>query len=313
MTASSQLPEEPAAAAVDGQATPWNAGGDAPQWLEVDLGGPTTLQRVGMKINQWPPGVTRHQVWARQATGQQVLVAEFNGYTTIDMALAYELPLPLANVTAVRFLTLASPAWVSWREVEVVSAPPAALAACVGTATAGASLYRWPGLDQPPISSLGAGQAAYVDGALTLADGSAWRRVGAGLWAEAGGLTLAGACDDPALAGQPLPLVVPVTFDVTVPAHTEGEVFISGSFPGTALPAWVPHSVRLLPSGSHWTVTLELPVGSEFEYVYTRRPFDSIERPASCGETVPRTGVVTDTPMTLEDMVVKWHDLDGCE
>src|SRR5690606_19693505 len=104
---------------------------------------------------------------------------EFYGYTSIDMTLAYDLPLPLPDVTAVRILTLETPAWVSWREVEVISAPAAAQAACVGTATIAASLYRWPGLDQPRVSSLAAGQAAYLDGALTLEDGGQWRRLGA--------------------------------------------------------------------------------------------------------------------------------------
>jgi hypothetical protein len=212
----------------------------------------------------------------------------------------------------VRIFTLESPSWVGWGELEVISAPPATLRACVGTAAAGASLYRWPGLDQPQVSNLAAGQAAYLDGTQTLADGSQWWRVGAGLWAEAGRLALAGDCEAAELAGQPLPLTVPVTFNVAVPANTEGEVFIAGEFPGTDLPAWVAYSVLMEPAGGQWTVTVDLPAGSAFEYVYTRGTFDNIERPESCGETVPRAVVVAEAPMTLDDRVVKWHDLDGC-
>ncbi len=305
---SRQLPDQPASAAVDGRSIAYGAGDYPPQWVEVQLDAPTAIQRVGMTVSQWPPGLTRHQVWARLASGAQVLVAEFYGFTTVEINLAYDLPLPLPDVTAVRFLTLESPSWVGWTEVEVISSPPGAEAACLGTASAVTPLRRWPGLSHPAVSQLAAGEAAYLDGRATADDGSAWRRVGAGLWAVESNLSLAGACDSAALNGQPLPLSVPVTFDLTAPAGTLGEVFIAGRFPGTQLPAWVPYSILLLPQDDGLSVTVDLPVGSGIEYVYTRGSFDTIERPASCGEPVPRRVTVAPEPMRLEDTVVKWRD-----
>lgn len=179
--ASSQLGENPARAAVDGTSAPWNAGNYAPQWIEIALDEPTTIQQIGMSIEQWPPGNTRHQVWARMQDGTQVLMAEFYGFTSIDGRLVYRLPIALDNISAVRILTLQSPAWVAWREIEVVSAPAAVAEACIGQVLETARLHRWPGNDEPHVSQLSAGQLAYLDGQLNTADGSQWLRVGAGL------------------------------------------------------------------------------------------------------------------------------------
>jgi hypothetical protein len=55
-------------------------------------------------------------------------------------------------------------------------------------------------------------------------------------------------------------------------------------------------------------VTIDLPVGTQVEYVYTRSSWESIERP---GDTPPRTFTVEDTsPMERDERVEKWQDLD---
>lgn len=307
---SRQNPGQPGTQAVDGQSSGWSAGDYPPQWVEVVLDGPTTIQRVGMTIEQWPPGDTRHQVWAKFADGSQMLVAEFAGFTTVDMNLSHDLPIPLEGVTAVRFLTLKNPSWVGWKEVEVISAATPDETVCYGTTANGADLHRWPGAEQPRISGLAAGQRAVLDGRASAADGSEWWRVGGGLWLAAERLTFSGDCDSPRLAGEPLPLAVPVTFRVTVPAGTTGEIFISGEFPGTEIPAWIPYAILLHPAGEVQTVTVDIPVGAEIQYVYTRNSFENIERPDTCGETIPRMFTVGSEPMTIEDVVVKWRDTD---
>ncbi len=309
---SKQLGGEPAAAVVDAQSSNWSAGDYPPQWIEIELAGPTAVQRVGMTVSQWPPGSTRHQVWATTAGGAELLVADFVGFTTVDMALTYDLPVPLEDVTAVRVLTLESPSWVGWGEVEVISAPPAARSPCIGTAANGADLFRWPGQDQPKVAGLSVGQRAYLDGTLTDESGKQWLRLGAGLWSEAARLTLEGSCEPDALTAPPLPRTSPVTFRAEVPLHTQGEVFIAGEFPGTAIPAWIPYTILLQPEAGVQSVTVELPVGSVVQYLYTRGSWESIERPLSCGETEPRSFTVGDNPMVIEDQVEKWRDLDGC-
>ncbi len=308
---SGELREEPASAVVDAQSTSWSAGDYPPQWIEIELAAPTTIGRLGMTVSQWPPGNTRHQVWAT-AAGSRVLVADFFGFTTLDMALTYDLPVPLNEVSAVRVLTLESPSWAGWGEVEVISAPSTDQAPCLGTATNGANLYRWPGLDQPEVSGLAPGERAYLDGSLTNDRGDRWLRLGGGLWTEAARLALEGDCEPESLVAQPLPRTSPVTFSLEVPSYTDGEVFIGGDFPGTDIPSWIPYIIVLQPENGLQTVTVDLPVGSIVQYLYTRGSWESIERPESCGETEPRSFTVADRPMTLEDRVEKWHDLDGC-
>jgi len=64
--------------------------------------------------------------------------------------------------------------------------------------------------------------------------------------------------------------------------------------------------------GPVWEITVELPIGSQTEYVYNRGGWDRIERQASCGQTEPRQVTIGGEAMTLDDTVVEWHDLDGC-
>lgn len=309
--ASSQLPENPAAAAVDGTGGPWNAGDFPPQWVQVDLDEPTTIQQVGMSVEQWPPGKTHHQVWAYLADGGQVLVAEFLGFTSSEGRLVYRLPIPLEDVVAVRILTLESPAWVAWREVEVVSAAAPSALACVGRASGGTQVRRWPGAEEPVVSELGSGQLAYLDGRITAEDGSGWLRVGAGMWVAAETLDLSGDCESPLLTGEPLDRVVEVTFQLSAPEDSGPEVFMGGDFQHPGIAPWSPWAILLQPVDGVYRVVVELPVGERIEYVYNRGGWELIERPLDCSEVDPRTFVVDSAPMLIEDSVATWRG-SGC-
>lgn len=297
--------------AVDGGAPSWNAGNYPPQWLEIDLEEPTTIQRVAMNTSQWPPGETRHRVWARLADGGLVLLGQLDGFTTVDMVLALDLPMPLPEVTAVRIETSKSPSWAGWREVEVLSAPASNTIPCLATAAGGAALYANPLTDET-VGTLTAGQTVYLDGKFAGDEGTIWMRTGGGTWLQADQLTLPDECEVELAA--PEARLVPVTFKVSVPEDTDGEVFIGGSFEGTEMPDWTPWTIVLKKQGGNvWTVTVPLPVGSEVEYVYNRGGWDKVERPESCGETNARRLVVEDLPeMAQEDTVIKWQDLN-CE
>jgi hypothetical protein len=131
----------------------------------------------------------------------------------------------------------------------------------------------------------------------------AWVRIAGDGWAKAP----AADCSDLATVDGPMLDLVEVVFRVRVPPETGTEVFLAGLF-GADLPAWSPYTALLLPDDSlERSVTMLLERGTAIEYVYTRGGFDTIERPTSCGETPPRTAVVSEG-LVLEDAVVAWQD-----
>lgn len=312
--ASGQTRENPVTNAVDGSSPEWLAGNYPPQWLEIDLQEPTAVGQVGFTVAQWPPGFTHHQVWARLADNRYVLLADFNGFTTVDVSQHYELPIPVQDVTSVRFLNLTNPSWTGYKEVEVISAPPAAPEACFARTSRSLPLTNYPADDAREIGTLKSGDELYLGGVFTDDSGAEWARLGNNAWVKTDGLTLRQGCETADLPeADPGPRFAAVTFHVTVPESTEGEVFIGGYFKGVNLPPWIPYMILLeRQGGSVWTITMDLPVGTQVSYVYTRNSWESIERPAACpGDTPPRTFTVEDaSPMELADRVEKWRDLD---
>jgi hypothetical protein len=118
-TASRSLPEEPPEHAVDGQPARWGAGADAPQWIQVDLGAPATVGRVRLVVGQSPAGETVHQVWGGGSGEELRLLHEFRGYTEENQILEFAPEEPLSGIQIVRIVTLESPSWVAWKEIEV--------------------------------------------------------------------------------------------------------------------------------------------------------------------------------------------------
>ena len=119
VAASSSGAKTPPEQAVDGTGAIWSAAAEAPQWIEIDLGEPQTVGGVRLVVAQYPPGETRHQVWAILGDGSSTLLADVRGYTIQGQALEPVLVEPVPNVRAIRVATLESPSWVAWREIEV--------------------------------------------------------------------------------------------------------------------------------------------------------------------------------------------------
>lgn len=120
-SASAHLSDQPPSAAIDGSpGTNWGSGGDAPQWLEVQLAAPATVARVRLEVAQFPAGRTVHEVAVRTAAEGWRTVAVADGHTeerdVLDLAFA-----PVADVVAVRVTTTVSPSWVSWWGVEILA------------------------------------------------------------------------------------------------------------------------------------------------------------------------------------------------
>src|SRR5690606_19811349 len=124
VSASSFLPEEPPDNAVDGESAQWGSGSDAPQWLEGDLGSASTITGVELTVAQFPTGSTVHVVAVRIADGSLREVHRFDTETQEGDVLEVAFDPALTDVVGVRITTLASPSWVSWREVRVLGSRP---------------------------------------------------------------------------------------------------------------------------------------------------------------------------------------------
>jgi predicted amidohydrolase YtcJ len=107
--------------AVDGSLESlWNGGQSAPQWIQVDLGSPSTISSMRLTVSQYPAGETLHQVYAGPSPTELTLVHEFNGITKDSDVLEFTPPVPLNGIRYVKIETTQSPSWVAWREIEIL-------------------------------------------------------------------------------------------------------------------------------------------------------------------------------------------------
>jgi len=110
----------PSAYAVDGKTTTdWGSGDFPPQWIEIDLGAPATIEAFLLLATQYPNGTTIHRILVRTVDGEFVEVHRFEQFTSTGQWLIYKLPQPMENIQFVRIETLKSPSWVGWIEIQV--------------------------------------------------------------------------------------------------------------------------------------------------------------------------------------------------
>lgn len=122
VSVSAALGGQPGAAAVDGDRhTRWGSGEYAPQWISVQLDGPSTVAGVRLRVDQLPPGRTTHEVAVAAEDGVFATVHTFEGETQAGDVLEVTFDEPFANVVSVRVTTTASPSWVAWAEIEVLA------------------------------------------------------------------------------------------------------------------------------------------------------------------------------------------------
>lgn len=125
VTASAALPEEPVGNAIDeNEATQWGSGNDAPQWIEVELGGAQTITEIRLLVAQWPAGETIHRILRRSADGGLVELHRFQQATEQGDWLIFTPDNPIENIQFIRIETISSPSWVSWSEIQVLGEPP---------------------------------------------------------------------------------------------------------------------------------------------------------------------------------------------
>ena len=132
VTASAELPGAPASLAVDGSPAAWNPGAPPPQWLEIDLGAPSTVARL--RLVAAPPAppempltpaapsqsaASLHQVWAAGPDGKLRLVYEFNSPAE-EGIFEVTFEAPLEGVQYLRIFT-EQDSFAGWQEVEIYS------------------------------------------------------------------------------------------------------------------------------------------------------------------------------------------------
>jgi hypothetical protein len=121
VTASLFLPDQLPEYAVDGNLqTQWGAGSGVPQWIEINLGKPSTITDIRLTIAQYPNGNTTHQIWVRGADDNLQMIHEFDGTTVDNQILEFIPDSPLEGIQFIRIVTTQSPSWVSWKEIEIM-------------------------------------------------------------------------------------------------------------------------------------------------------------------------------------------------
>lgn len=193
-TASRSLPEEPPMNVTDGSANQWGAGADAPQWIEIDLGGTFSIAEVTLQVAQYPAGDTQHQVWAITDQDRFILLREFDQSTRDNDILAAPLDSPLPEIRAIRVETLASPSWVAWKEIEVYAGSTGT--ACVVWAGGTVNLRAEASTASEPVGTIPAGRGAVVISQTEGDDGFIWYHLPHGAWVRQDVITASGDCAD---------------------------------------------------------------------------------------------------------------------
>ena len=114
---------------------------------------------------------------------------------------------------------------------------------------------------------------------------------------------------------------VTVTFNVTVPASTDGtgrSVYIAGTLsrldpPG---PDWDPGGVALTRiDATHWSITLQGLETTQLDYKYALGDWEHVEKDGSCGEIANRTVTLSygsSGTQAVNDTVQNWRNVAPC-
>jgi hypothetical protein len=106
----------------DGTMRQWNSGDFPPQWIEVAPERPDKIAEIRLVVAQTPDGPTTHELWLKPVNGDYRKVTTFEGETKNYQRLVYNLKEPLV-VEFVKIVTVKSPSWVAWREIELAPRP----------------------------------------------------------------------------------------------------------------------------------------------------------------------------------------------
>jgi WD40 repeat protein len=112
---------DPPERAVDGNLNDWwGAGGPAPAWIEVDLGGLYSISKIQV-YNQGPTGNIPYQVFGRSLDGENKLLHVFDGTKSENQRLTFSPDIPWEDISTIRIEISSGSGWVGLREVQVFS------------------------------------------------------------------------------------------------------------------------------------------------------------------------------------------------
>jgi len=111
--------------AVDGQGgSGWLSGDGPPQWIEIDLGAPATIETLRLLVDQSPSGRTVHVVSGGASRTKLKQLHTFDGTTAGGAELSWTPSKPLTGIRFLRIETTRSPSWVAWFEIEAIGSRP---------------------------------------------------------------------------------------------------------------------------------------------------------------------------------------------
>ena len=110
--------------AIDGNSSSvWSSQQPAPQWYSIVLDDLYLVDRIQLEVTQAPSGRTTHEIWLGNGSGTRTLFERLPNIHTEDGQLLDVAVNPPRIVDEVLILTLASPSWVAWREINVFGLP----------------------------------------------------------------------------------------------------------------------------------------------------------------------------------------------
>eukprot|EP01116_Phalansterium_solitarium_P005026 TRINITY_DN162_c0_g1_i1.p1 TRINITY_DN162_c0_g1~~TRINITY_DN162_c0_g1_i1.p1 ORF type:complete len:1279 (+),score=597.19 TRINITY_DN162_c0_g1_i1:162-3998(+) len=93
----------------------WNSGNSAPQWIELDFGIPTQLDRLELTVEQLLEGSTRHVVLGGLTSPATTVLKDITGNTKAGQQLKWKLE--AGAYRFIRIVTTTSPSWVGWKDI----------------------------------------------------------------------------------------------------------------------------------------------------------------------------------------------------
>ena len=121
-SASSEVPGHEAASAVDGEVgydAAWSSQGGEEQWIQLDFDGAAIIERIVLVVSQPRTAETHHELWARDVSGIDTLVAEIRQETFTHEILEFIPEEPLEGITSITLMTLDTPSLAAWEEIMV--------------------------------------------------------------------------------------------------------------------------------------------------------------------------------------------------